>query len=115
MGSPDYGRGNIACAKVVVQAMYRALGYDPIGVQLAVAPADIAYVWEREAKKFLVEQARRRHFGLPPLTPKQLIDLQAVPAAWDELAGERPGEGEHVAKKKDFYCNPDVPFSVVAK
>lgn len=95
--------------------MYRALGYDPIGVQLAVAPADIDFVWEREAKAYLVEQARRRCYGLPPLSPKGLVDLQKVPQAWDELAGDRPGEEAHVATKKTFYCDSSLPFSVVAK
>jgi len=113
--SVDYSQANIRCAEVLVRAMWRALGEEPLGVQLAVSPADRAWVWQREARRYLLETYRRRQAGLRPLRPADLSKLQDVPQEWDELAGDRPGEDERVATKKAFYCDPSLPFSVVAK
>jgi hypothetical protein len=118
MTSVDYSRGNLAVAKVVVKAMYRALGYEPIGVQLALTPADVEYVWEREAKKYLLEQFRRRHHGQPPLSPREAVKLQDVPVVWDEMAGERPGDADPILARErkhqqKFFMSPEAPARVI--
>lgn len=113
--SVDYSAANLRCAEVVVRAMWRAVGEEPLGVQLANSPADRAWVWQREARRYLLETYRRRQAGLPALRPADLPKLQDVPQEWDELAGDRPGEDAHVPTKKSFYCDASLPFSVVAK
>ena len=115
MAAPDYSPANVRCALVVVKAMYRALGYDPIGVQLTVTPAAAEHIWEREARRYLLESYRRRHYGLRPLRPADLPYLQDVPEEWDALAGERPGEDDRVPTRKDFYLDARAPFAVVER
>lgn len=109
----DYSRANVLVAKVVVKAMYRVLGKEPLGVELCLSPAAREEVWEREAKKYLVEQYRRKHYGLRPMTPRDVEKLQEIPGWWDELAGDKPGEEEQSVKKTSFYCDPALPFRTV--
>jgi hypothetical protein len=118
MTSVDYSRGNLAVAKVVVKAMYRALGYEPVGVQLALTPADAEYVWDREARKYLLEQFRRRHHGQAPLTPREVVRLQDVPVEWDEMAGDRPGDADPILARErkyqqKFFMSPEAPARVI--
>jgi len=111
----DYSPGNLLAARVVVQAMWRTLGEEPLALQLVDSPAARGWVWEREARRYLVETYRRRQAGLRPLQPRDLLRMQDEPQEWAELAGERSGEEEHVGTKKTFFCDPSLPFSVVAK
>lgn len=94
----DYSPANVKVAKVVLKAMYRSQGQEPVGVQLCIDRMAQEYVWDREARKYLLETERRRHFGLRPMTVKEVIHLQEVPAEWEELAGEAPGEDEKLRK-----------------
>ena len=96
----DFSYGNIRVAKVVLKAMYRSQGQEPVGVQLCIDRAAQEYVWEREAKKYLLEVERRRHYGLRPMTVKEVIHLQEVPAEWEELAGEASAEDEKLRKER---------------
>lgn len=90
----DLSPANLAATVVVVKAMYKSQGLDPIGVQLCADDIAAAGVWEREARKYLIATAKRRQAGGRGLTVKEVINLQDVPEEWDALAGERPGEDE---------------------
>lgn len=94
----DYSPANVKVAVVVLKGMYRSQGQEPVGVQLCIDRMAQEFVWEREAKKYLLEVARRRHYGLRPMTVKEVIHLQEVNPEWEELAGEAPGEDEKLRK-----------------
>lgn len=95
----DYSDANVNVAVVVLKAIYRSQGQEPLGVQLCSSREDQQYVWRREAKKYLLEVERRRHFGIRPMTVKEVIHLQDVDPEWEELAGEAPGEDEKLRKE----------------
>jgi hypothetical protein len=84
---------------VVIKAMYKSLGQEPLGVQLSLDAVTQDLVWTREARKYLLETERRRHYGQRPMTPNEVMQLQEVPAEWDELAGDAPGEAEKGVRK----------------
>ena len=96
----DFSESNVRVAKVVLKAMYRSQGQEPVGVQLCIDRPAQEYVWNREAKKYLMEVERRRHYGLRPMTVREVIKLQDVPAEWEELAGEAPAEDEKLRKAR---------------
>lgn len=96
----DFSPANIRVAKVVLKAMYRSQGQEPVGVQLCIDRPAQEYVWDREAKKYLLETERRQHFGLRPMTVKEVIHLQHIPSEWEELAGEAPGEDEKLQRSR---------------
>lgn len=85
---------DILAATVVIKGMWAALDETPLVVQLAIDGEAARAAWRYEAKKFLVEQARRRHYGLPQITPQTLLEMQDRPNDWEELCGDTPGPAE---------------------
>ena len=104
----DLSEGNIRCAIVLVKQLYKAAGYQPIGIQLAITPETENEVWYREGKKLLLENYRRRQRGLKQITPETVHKRQDVPVEWDELAGEKPGEDEMPITKHGFFLSGPV-------
>lgn len=89
-----FNQFDILTARVLLKGMWAAMGEEPLVVQLAGDGEAADAAWTYEAKKYLVETARRKHYGLPPLTPQMLVAMQNRPNDWEELCGDAPGPEE---------------------
>lgn len=89
-----FSQFDIMTAKVVIKGMWAAMGETPLVVQLAIDGEAQENAWEYEAKKYLVENARRRHYGLSAITPQELVRNQNRPNDWEEMCGDAPGPAE---------------------
>jgi hypothetical protein len=94
----DYA--NIRATVVVLKLKCKLSDGEPLPVTLALSQNAKEEQWERLAHSYLLESARRKHYGLKPLAIRDIYRLTAAPAEWDELAGECPGEDDPILGKE---------------
>ena len=106
-------RRTLAQSIVVVKAFWRAVGREPLGIELIAGnPALENEAWEREAHRWLRYMGLCQRYGRV-FNKDDFIREHPLPDWWAELAGDFPGMDDPILSKEikwaqKFYQNGPV-------
>lgn len=114
---PLFDAVEVRRAIVVVKAMWRMHGDEPLTVMMAQTPETTEWAWRREAQRFmqLMQECTQQQ---TPFTSDLFFDNQPQSEEWDNMVGEVPGIDDPILSKeikwgRKFYQTGEVKVTDV--